>query len=58
MFFFSKKTMGFFNEKNLIFFQNGKAGKFAVECLSKDNVSWKGLFSIWIEGFLQKSENF
>ena len=39
------------------FFKIGKGGKFAVECLSNDNISWKCLFHLNCEFFCKQSEN-
>ena len=36
----------------------GKGGKFAVECVSNDLISWKCLFHLIEEVFGKKSEDF
>ena len=47
--------MGFL-KKNLHFFKITKNGKFAVECVSNDNNSYKCLFSPSFEVFSAKSQ--
>ena len=53
-----KKIDGFFQKETLTFFKIGECGKFAVECLTNDISSWKGIFHLICEVFWRKSENF